>query len=197
MLKVMCCGLLLVAVNLVGCATSAHSPSRYTQAQLNAIETRDVDATFDETFSAASNALFDAGYTIAMSDRSAGLITGEAGKDNTAARFWVSPLIQDSRFRISMQVRQTAPKLCAVRVKTSSNGEPVVDKKAIDNIWTLMQRQVMMKAPLDPTAVPTALQAPSVPPSGSNTRASTGTVPAQPTSAGQSDILGSVRKSGK
>ena len=38
-------------------------------------------------FNAVSNALFDAGYTIKMSDRQAGLITGEKAKDMSSARF--------------------------------------------------------------------------------------------------------------
>ncbi len=123
------------------------SQPKYTQAQLNSIETREVDASFDETYSAAANAIFDAGYTIAMSDRASGLITGEAGKDNSSARIWVSPAIADSQFRISMQIRAIDGRRTSVRIKTSTNGEPVVDKKAIDKIWTLMQRQVLMKEP--------------------------------------------------
>lgn len=135
----------IVLAQLVsGCATAGKN---YSQAELNAIETRTVLASFDETFSAAANALFDAGYTISMSDREAGLISGAAGKDNTAARFWISPLIQDTRFAISIQIRDVGNNECAVRVKTSVNGEPVVDKKAIDNIWILMKRQVLMKEP--------------------------------------------------
>lgn len=130
----------------IGCATSG---SRYSQAEMNAIETRIVDATFNETFSAASNALFDAGYTLSMSDREAGLLSGTAGKDNTAARIWISPFIGDLRFAISVQVRELSETQCSVRVKTSVNGEPKVDKKAIDNIWVLMQRQVMMKEPME------------------------------------------------
>jgi hypothetical protein len=129
-----------------GCE-STNTPSKYTQAQLNAIETREVDANFSDTFSAASSALFDAGYTIAMSDKAAGLLTGEAAKDQSAARIWVSPYVQDTKFRLSMQIREIGPRLTSVRVKGSVNGEPTVDKKAIDAIWTLMQRQVMMKDP--------------------------------------------------
>jgi hypothetical protein len=45
-------------------------------------------------------------------------------------------------------VRELTSKLSAVRVKTSYNGAPVVDKKVIDQIWVLMQRQVLMKEPI-------------------------------------------------
>lgn len=141
-------GLLLGwSVVLGGCGTSSNL-HKYSQAQLNAIETRTVEASMHETFQAASNALFDAGYTIAMSDREGGIITGQRGKDNTAARVWVSPLISDTRFVISIQLREQAARQTDVRVKTSINGEPYVDEEAIDQIWTLMQRQVLMKEPL-------------------------------------------------
>ena len=49
---------------------------KYTQSQITAIETRMIEASLGETFIAASGALFYAGYTIAMSDREGGLITG-------------------------------------------------------------------------------------------------------------------------
>jgi hypothetical protein len=142
--RLLACGLLL---STVGCAST-----QLTQAQLNAIETRDVDASMSETFSAASNALFDAGYTIAMSDRQGGLLTGKKSQDKTSERIWVSPYIKDTEFTISMQVREIGPKRCAVRVKTAINGEQQVDQKAVDQIWTLMQRQVLMKEPLSDMA---------------------------------------------
>lgn len=138
------------ALLLTGCAAPA---PQYSQAQLNAIETREVDASMNETFSAASNALFDAGYTIAMSDRQGGLITGSKAKDNSSARIFNRD-IRDTQFVMSMQIRETAPNRSAVRVKTSVNGEPRVDKKAIDQIWSLMQRQVLMKEPLSEAAPP-------------------------------------------
>ncbi len=141
---------LVCGVFVAGCATTP----KYTQAQLNSIETREVDASMEETFSAATNALFDAGYTIAMSDRQGGILTGTRGKDNSSARMWVSSSIQDTRFAVSIQVRENGPRLTTTRIKTSMNGEQVVDKKAIDQIWTLMQRQVLMKEPLMPATEP-------------------------------------------
>jgi hypothetical protein len=132
--------------SITGC-TSTVSPKRFTQAQLTAIETRIVDASMDDTYSAASSALFDAGYTISMSDRAGGLLTGAQGKDNTAARIWISPYIRDTSFVISIQVKSSGSRTSDVRIKTSINGQPTVDKKAIDQIWILMQRQVLMRLP--------------------------------------------------
>ena len=128
--------------------TGCNASNRLSQAQLNAIETREVDASMNETYNAASGALFDAGYTIAMSDRQGGLLTGTKATDKSAARFWISPYIEDIKFAVSIQIRETTPKICTVRIKTSINGAPKVDKKAIDELWVLMQRQVLMKEPL-------------------------------------------------
>ncbi len=122
--------------------------NKLSQAQLNAIETREVSASLDETFNAASGALFDAGYTISMSDRQGGLLTGTKAIDRSADRFWVSPYIEDTKFALSILIRETAPKNCTVRIKTSINGAPKIDKEAIDRMWVLMQRQVLMKEPL-------------------------------------------------
>jgi hypothetical protein len=119
-----------------------------TQAQMNALETREVDAGFNETFNAASNALFDAGYTISMSDREGGLLTGTKADNKRAERAWFNnPGIEDDQYTVSIQLRETGPQRCSVRVKTSTNGEPVVNRKAIDQFWVLMQRQVLMKEP--------------------------------------------------
>jgi hypothetical protein len=132
------------------CATVAgcSSPLQLTQAQLNAIETREVDADLGQTFNAASGALFDMGYIIIMSDRNAGLLTGTKSNSRRADRCWVSPYIEGDVYAVSIQVRELTSKLSAVRVKTSYNGAPVVDKKVIDQIWVLMQRQVLMKEPI-------------------------------------------------
>jgi hypothetical protein len=135
--------------------TGCNESNQLSQAQLNAIETREVDADMSETYNAASGALFDAGYTIAMSDRQGGLLTGTKAIDRSSDRFWISHSIEDTKFVVSMQIRETTPKVCTVRIKTSKNGVPEVDKKAIDELWILMQRQVLMKEPLstsDPTS---------------------------------------------
>lgn len=134
----------LVVLLCAGCAVQP----RYTQAQLNAIETREVDASFDETYKAAASALFDAGYIIAMSDRPAGLVTGQKKNSRAAQRFWISPYIEDVQYQLSIQVIEIEPQRCTVRVKTAVNGESRVQKKAIDQIWLLMQRQVLMNAAL-------------------------------------------------
>jgi len=146
MYKTLICLSFSTILLLTGCI--AENQLSLSQAQLNAIETREVDASMNETYNAASGALFDAGYTIAMSDRQGGLLTGTKAIDRSADRFWYSPYIEDTKFAVSIQIRETSPKVCTVRIKTSINGAPKVDKKAIDELWLLMQRQVLMKEPL-------------------------------------------------
>lgn len=141
---------LVVAVSVVGCASPGENPSKYSQAQLNAIETREIDASMEESYSAASNALFDAGYTISMSDRQGGLLTGTKATDRSGERFWISPAIENTNFVVSIQLRSLGPRSTTARIKTSVNGAPKVNKEAIDQIWVLMQRQVLMKSPVNP-----------------------------------------------
>jgi len=117
-------------------------PEDLTQSQISAIETRVVEASLDETFTAASHALFDAGYQIAMSDRTGGILTGT--KIVRAGAFQVPAVL---RYALSIQIRKTRRRNCEARIHTTVNGEARVDKEAIDQIWVLMQRQVLMKAP--------------------------------------------------
>jgi hypothetical protein len=117
-------------------------PDDLTQSQVNAIETRVVEASMDETFTAASHALFDAGYQIAMSDRTGGLLTGT--KIVKAGAFQIPAVL---RYALSIQIRKTRSRNCEARIHTTVNGEARVDKEAIDQIWVLMQRQVLMKGP--------------------------------------------------
>jgi hypothetical protein len=132
------------AVMLGGC----QSEPRYTQAQLNALETREIDAPLAETFTAASNALFDAGYTISMSDRAGGLVTGTKRHDRKRDEMFVKKSERWREYTLSVQVRRLEPKLSAVRVKSAVNGEPRVDRDTINEFWVLMQRQVLMHEPL-------------------------------------------------
>jgi hypothetical protein len=127
--------------------TACATPEHYTQAQLNALETRIVEADFTDSFNAASGALFDDGYIITMSDREGGLITGHQTKQPTAwEQFW-GPYPVYASMEMSIQVRESGPQRCFVRVKTATNGATRLDREAIERIWILMQRQVLMIEP--------------------------------------------------
>ena len=141
----------IAGLTLTACAT----PEHYTQAQLNALETRIVEANFTDSFNAASGALFDDGYIITMSDREGGLITGHQTKQRTAwEQFW-GPYPVYASMEMSIQIRESTQKQCFVRVKTATNGATRVDREAIQRIWVLMQRQVLMtEAPASDEALP-------------------------------------------
>ena len=124
---------------LTACAT----PEHYTQAQLNALETRIVEADFTDAFNAATGALFDDGYIITMSDREGGLMTGHQTKQPTGWELFWGPYPY-ANLAISIQVRESTPNQCLVRIKTATNGATRVDREAIQRIWVLMQRQVLM-----------------------------------------------------
>lgn len=141
--------MLAAAVTLGGC----RGGPTYTQAQLNALETREIEAPLAETFTAASNALFDAGYTISMSDRAGGLVTGTKRHDRKRDEMFVKKSERWREYTLSIQVRRLEPKLSAVRVKSAINGEPRVDPATINEFWVLMQRQVLMHEPLPRPAI--------------------------------------------
>lgn len=142
----------LITLTLGFAAGCSAPPPPLTQAQITAIETREVDANLADTYNAASSALFDAGYIIIMSDRQGGLITGRKGLDKSSERAWLSPTIRDDEFMVSIQMREAGPTRTTTRIKTAFNGEQRIDKTAIDQLWVLMQRQVMMSQP--PTLTP-------------------------------------------
>lgn len=142
-----CTVLLACLVFLMSGCGSGSNIHKFSQAQLTALTTREVQASFGDTYKAATDAMFDAGYTIEESDRDGGILTGIQGKDQSAARFWVSPLIRDTVFRISVLLREVNTRSTTVRLSTSRNAEPYIDEKAIDQFWRLMERQVLMKAP--------------------------------------------------
>ena len=144
-----CLVLLLMTVTAI-LAQGCVSEPEYTQAQLTAIETRQVDADMDATFRAASSALFDSGYTIAMSDRTGGLLTGTCAKMDQEAYWFGTSRTPIGTYTISMQMIPDGAQRTNVPIKTAVNRIAVVQKAEIDRIWVLMQRQVMMNEPLKP-----------------------------------------------
>ncbi len=63
--------------------------------------------------------------------------------------FWGTSLPRD--LDLSIQVRGSGPDESKVRIKMAVNGRATVDKQVIDEIWVLMQRQVLMS---EPTSLP-------------------------------------------
>lgn len=139
--------LLLLCVLFTGCASSGNL-HKYMQSQITAITPRSVDADMDRTFRAATSALFDAGYTILVSDREAGILTGHKGDSRAAERFWISPAMEDVDFRVSIMLSEDGYQQTKARVSMSQNGEQLIDEEAVDQLWTLMRRQVLIQDPV-------------------------------------------------
>ncbi len=142
----MACLMCLLFSQFAACGTSSNM-SKYTQAQITALTTRTVDASYDDTFKAATDALFDGGYTVSQSDYAGGTVSGYKRDDKSAERFWINPYIQDTDFRMSVLVRERSPVETSVRLSMAINGEPYIDEEAVDNFWQLMRRQVLIQAP--------------------------------------------------
>jgi hypothetical protein len=145
--------MVLAAALLPGCAQPL------TQNQLAAIETRIVDADRDRTYRSAAGALFDAGYVIHVSDVPGGILSAEHQVDNSMARALVHTAISDTHLQLSLHIKALAPGRTSVRVRTAVNGIPVVDKEAVDRIWILMQRQVILHEAWSPGEPPKAARA--------------------------------------
>lgn len=125
------------------------------QAATKNFETRNVDASFDAVFSGATEALFDLGYTIKHSEKQSGIIVGEkqdAKKDDRVAMailfgFAAADFVKPTVYNLTIMVKSIDEKSTNVRIKTSIDGEPVLNKSAIDKVWLYIDRQVLMESP--------------------------------------------------
>lgn len=141
----------LIALGALFMFASCATPSnlhRYSQAQLSAITTREVDAGMDATYRAAIDAIFDLGFTVSNSDRIGGIVTAVRKVDRTEERIWLYPYINDTEYSVSVLFREVDPARTTVRVSLSVNGEAQVDEKWVGEFWRLMKRQVLMKEPV-------------------------------------------------
>ncbi len=123
-----------------GCSTSGPILS---PAEVNALEMREVDAGVAETFATASGALLRAGYDISLSDERGGLIVGRRSAEALAGEPGA-----DADSAVSISIRRSGSNRSAVRIKTWIGDSRELDRGAIDEIWTLMQRRVLLNAPL-------------------------------------------------
>jgi hypothetical protein len=107
---------------LPGCTVNR----QYTQTELNAIETREFDYGYDQTYDAAIGALFDLGYAVGASDKRGGLI--RAGN-------------------VQLKLDQAGPRRTAVRVSTSMGGQVQVDQKVINKVLGQIESRLTAAAP--------------------------------------------------
>lgn len=124
------------------------------QAEIKNFETRTVDATFDSVYAAATEALFDLGYQIKHSEKASGLIVGEQHY-NYSESVYLGKGIWDRRdkqrvYEITLLIKPEKKKSTNVRIKTSIDGQPRLNKDAIDKVWVYIDRQVLMESPATP-----------------------------------------------
>lgn len=158
-------GILATAVAVaatIGAAGCTSAP-KMSPTQMDALQTREVEAAPDASFAAATNALLDAGYRIELCDADAGLLTAQMREDPPVAAnvavivgsavlsmgHYVTDLPPTFRV-ICLQVMPMSPRRSKVRIRCFENAAAKDEPQTVEQIWTLMQRQVLMKDP--PTA---------------------------------------------
>jgi len=148
---------------LTGCASS--SKIIMGQAAMKLFETRTVDASLNEVFTAATEAMFDLGYTIKHSDKESGILVGErqdSQKDDQVAMAFMfgwaaAAAVRPIVYNLTLLVKPVDEKTSKVRIKTSIDGEPAFCKETIDKVWVYIERQVLMESPPD-LKLPTEIQ---------------------------------------
>lgn len=135
-----------------GCAFLNGEP-QMSQAQIKQLESRTIDAPFKEVYDASIEALFDLGYTIVHTDKESGVIMGERSSKSYRT-VWVtladgnrSPSSEEylQTKQLTILVKPEGRKQCTVRIKSSRNKESSFDKKAINEVWLYIDRQVLME----------------------------------------------------
>ena len=159
--KLTTCIILLFSLStiLTGCASS--SKIIMGQAAMKLFETRTVNATVEEVFAAATEALFDLGYIIKHSDKQSGILVGEkqdARKDDRAAMafmfgFAAAAFVNSVVYNLTLLVKPVDDKTAKVRIKTSIDGEPAFCKETIDKVWVYIERQVLMESAPDTSVI--------------------------------------------
>lgn len=139
------------AALLTGCGWMTSGGQQVGQAQMKNFETRSIDASFDDVYAAATEALFDLGYQIKHSEKASGIIVGEQ-RTNYSETVYLGKGVWDTRdkqrvFEITLLIKPEKKKTTNVRIKTSVDGQPRLNKDAIDKVWVYIDRQVLMETP--------------------------------------------------
>jgi hypothetical protein len=141
---------------LTGCQ-SGHSPMvGMSPVQQDALQVRDIDAPMSRAFSAAANALVNAGYTISITDGDGGLLVAWRREDPSAARqvatvtltallsFGTAPMLAESyHYSACVQVLPRPNGLASVRICLYGHGDLKAEEAIIDDLWIQMQREVL------------------------------------------------------
>ncbi len=153
------CMAMLIATT--GCMLFEEQP-KMGQAAIKNFETRIVDASFNDVYAASTEAFFDLGYTIAHSDKASGIVVGEKRHKKRSEWTWIDGKFTkrpDSEvyemLQLTILVKEESALQSKVRIKTSVNKQRELNKRAVNEIWLYIERQVLMEeAPRQPTATP-------------------------------------------
>ena len=145
--------------------------TQLTQAEIKALETREMDCPFDEAYKAAANGLFSLGFAIEHSDKESGIVTGKRKDPQTGAKigaaiaFGVLGLLAvgDRDETVTFMLTEVEPNLTQLRMKVIINGKGVIDRTLMTKIWQQIEREAMLESrPSD--KIPATQSAPSTQP---------------------------------
>lgn len=125
-----------------------------TQSEIKALETREMDLSYDDAYKAAANSLFSLGFTVEHSDKQSGILTGHRKDPNTANKigaailFGVIGLLAtgDRDEAVTFMVDALEPRLTQLRMKVVINGKSVVDREIMTKIWQQLEREAMLES---------------------------------------------------
>lgn len=154
--------MLCTSLLLAGCAFL--EDSGLGQAEVTALQTREVDAPYEKVYAAAQEALFDLGYTILHSEKASGVLVGEKQERNHRSEWITIPNTTNQIPRpqaelydtldLTFLIKPNGPRSTNVRIKTDINKHQRLDRRAINDAWLYIQRQVMMNTPPEPAPRP-------------------------------------------
>jgi hypothetical protein len=133
-----------------------------TQSQVKAIETRELDLSYGDTYDACLKAMFATGMTIQHTDKTSGVITGQSGdhvQRTSAGAIW-RPLFNVKK--VTLMVKSVTEKLTQIRMSVLVNEQPQLDHKLMTKIWQQIDAEAMLESrpatPHAPTPPPAATE---------------------------------------
>lgn len=127
--------------------------------QQDALQVRELDAPPDRAFSAATNTLVNAGYTILLTDGEGGLLTAFRREDPSVARHAATltlstlitlgqaPMLAEPYFfSVCVQVLPRPGNLSSVRICLYGHGDLKAEEAIIDDLWIQMQRELLARS---------------------------------------------------
>ncbi|MHC4210403.1 MAG: hypothetical protein ACYSWT_11885 [Planctomycetota bacterium] len=114
---------LTAMVVAAGLSVSCTTDTRYSQAQLDALQTREFDVPAGRAYAGVIGALLEQRYQIAESDLEGGLLVATSTSGDTWSGYY--------RSMVQIAVQPTGPSSSSVRISTSSGGQTRVDEDRI------------------------------------------------------------------